>query len=154
VDERAAGADNPVMPETSVIRAALDIGAPSGARERTVDITTRGASSGRPRRIEIWFHQIDGRWYITGRPPRPRDWYRNLEAHPRLTFHLKHGVQADLAASARPIIEPGERRQVLGAIVASLNDPANPAGFPNRPPLDEWVAFSPLVEVIFDDLES
>jgi hypothetical protein len=142
------------MPDRSAIRDALDIGAPSGVRERTVDITTVGATSGRPRRIEIWFHQVAGRWYITGRPPRPRAWYRNLEANPRFTFHLKHGVQADLRATARPVTEPAERRAVFESIVGSLNDPANPAGFPNRPPVADWVASSPLVEVTFDELGS
>jgi hypothetical protein len=142
------------MPNTSAIRGALNIGAISGAQERTVDITTTGATSGRPRRIEIWFHQIEGRWYITGTPPRPRGWYRNLEANPHFTFHLKHGIQADLSATARPITEPDERRKVLHAILTSLNNPSNPAGLPDQPPIGDWVAFSPLIEVTFDDLKT
>jgi deazaflavin-dependent oxidoreductase (nitroreductase family) len=142
------------MPDTSAIRAALDIGAISSARERTVDITTTGATSGHPRRIEIWFHQVEGRWYITGTPPRQRGWYRNLEINPRFTFHLKHDVHADLSATARPITDPDERHQILQRILKSLNDPSNPAGLPNRPPIEDWVAFSPLVEVTFDDLET
>lgn len=141
------------MPETSAITTALDIGAIASPRERTVDITTTGAKSGRPRRIEIWFHHLDGRWYITGRPPRRREWYHNLEINPRFSFHLKNGVQADLSATARPITDPDERQQILQRIVGSLNDPSNPAGLSNRPPLEDWVGLSPLVEVTFDDLE-
>ena len=38
--------------------------------ERTIDITTRGRQSGEPHRIEIWFHNLDGRLYITGLPGR------------------------------------------------------------------------------------
>jgi hypothetical protein len=34
--------------------------------ERTIDITTLGARSGIPRRTEVWFHRVDGRWYLTG----------------------------------------------------------------------------------------
>ena len=59
-----------------------------------IDITTTGRKTGRPRRIEIRFHNIDGHLYITGTPGRPRDWYANLLAHPEFTFHLK----CDLAA--------------------------------------------------------
>ena len=53
---------------------------------RTIDITTIGRASGEPRRIEIWFHNIDGHIYITGTPGR-RDWYANLRADPNFTFH-------------------------------------------------------------------
>ena len=38
------------------------------ARDRTINITTRGRKTGQLRRIEIWFHQIDGHVYITGTP--------------------------------------------------------------------------------------
>jgi deazaflavin-dependent oxidoreductase (nitroreductase family) len=69
---------------------ALDIGPDSSAAERTIDITTLGARSGTPRRIEVWLRRVDGRWYLTGMP-RPRSWYANLRAHPRFIVHLKHG---------------------------------------------------------------
>ena len=32
-------------------------------RDRTIDITTTGRQSGQPRRLEIWFHNLDGRIY-------------------------------------------------------------------------------------------
>jgi hypothetical protein len=51
------------------------------ARERTIDITTTGRTSGRARRVEMWFHNLDGRLYLTG-TPGSRDWYANLRAHP------------------------------------------------------------------------
>ena len=40
----------------------LDIGPDSSRAERTIDITTLGRRSGIPRRIEVWFHHLDGRW--------------------------------------------------------------------------------------------
>src|SRR6266851_3143574 len=79
------------------IRQALEL-------DRTIDITTTGRKSGRPQRIEIWFHNLDGRLYITGTPGR-RNWYANLSANPDFTFHLKVSAQADLAARARLIEE-------------------------------------------------
>ncbi len=108
---------------------------------RTIDITTIGRASGQPRRIEIWFHNIDGHIYITGTPGR-RDWYANLLANPAFTFHLKEGVQADLPARARPITDSTEKRAVLQRILANL-DRVND--------LDNWVANSPLVEALFDE---
>jgi deazaflavin-dependent oxidoreductase (nitroreductase family) len=139
------------MPERSVITDALNIGAGAGTQERTIDITTTGAKSGEPRRIEIWFHQLDGRWYIGGVPPRVRGWYRNLESNPRFTLHLKGAVKADLSATARPITNPQERRDVFGRIIESLHSPSVSLDF-ELPPVDEWVKSSPLVEVTFDDL--
>lgn len=146
-------ADNAAMTDHSAIRAALDIGATAGVQQRIVDITTTGAKSGEPRRIEIWFHQIEGRWYILGRPPRPRRWYRNLQANPRFTFHLKGDVKADLSATARPITDPDERRDVFRRVIDGLNDPSVSAPL-DFPPLEDWVTFSPLVEVSFDDFPS
>ena len=83
-------------------------------REVVIDITTIGRRSGAPRRIEIWFHNIDGRIIITGQPG-PRDWLANLIANPEFTLHLKGAVQADLPAKARVITDPEERRAIMSA---------------------------------------
>jgi len=107
-------------------------------RDRTIDITTTGRRSGRPHRIEIWFHNLDGRIYITGLPGR-RDWYANVVANPEFTFHLKQTAQADLPARARPVTDEAERREVLAEILRRLG----------RNELDRWVADAPLVEVEF-----
>ena len=86
------------------------------AHDRTVDITTVGRRSGQPRRIEIWFHSLDGRIYISGLPGR-RGWYANVVAHPDFVFHLKETAQADLPARAHPITDPAERRRVLSGLL-------------------------------------
>src|SRR5690242_11293432 len=88
-------------------------------QERTIDITTTGRKTGQPRRLEIWFHNLDGALYITGLPGE-RGWYANLLAHPAFTFHLKGRVHADLPAHARAITASEERRRVLAAILARL----------------------------------
>ncbi|WP_181773584.1 nitroreductase/quinone reductase family protein [Amycolatopsis pittospori] len=137
----------------AVIERALAITPASSARERTIDITTTGARTGRPRRIEVWFYRADGRIYLTTQPAR-RSWYANILANPAFTFHLKHGVRADLAAVGTPVREPGEREAVFRAVIADLNQPRNPAGIPQPvQPLAEWLAGSPLVRVDFEDLE-
>jgi deazaflavin-dependent oxidoreductase (nitroreductase family) len=115
------------------------------ANDRVIDITTTGRKSGEPRRIEIWFHRLDGRYYITGTPNRPRSWYANLVSHPEFTFHLKHSTTADLAATARPITERAEREAVFGRLLPPLADLVSTPG--NEP--EAWIEDSPLVEVIF-----
>jgi deazaflavin-dependent oxidoreductase (nitroreductase family) len=128
---------------------ALAIGPDSSRAERTIDITTVGARSGVPRRIEVWFHRVDGRWYLTGMPG-PRNWYANLRAHPRFVVHLKHGVTADLPATAAPVDEP-TRRRVITAVLDLQNRPEIAARVSRRQDFDDWFARSPLVEIVFDD---
>ncbi len=112
-------------------------------QDETIDITTIGRQSNRPRRIEIWFRSVDGHIYITG-TPGPRDWYANLQANPRFTFHLKESVQADLAARARFIRDVEERRRILSA-------PAMAWYHRQVAAVEELVAGSPLIEVLFDE---
>ncbi len=108
-----------------------------------IDITTRGRKSGQPRRIEIWFKQVNGRIYITG-TPGTRDWYANLLENPHFTFHLKGSVRADLPARARFILNPIERRAIL-------SDPSMAWYHEQVESLDELVTGSPLIEVIFTE---
>jgi deazaflavin-dependent oxidoreductase (nitroreductase family) len=106
--------------------------------DHLIDITTGGRKTGQPRRIEIRFHNIGGHLYITGRPPRPRDWYANLLAHPQFTFHLKQSVRADLPAKAMPILDQARRRTILATIHQKLG---------RYQDLEAWVESSPLVAV-------
>ena len=109
-------------------------------RGHTIDITTSGRRTGSPRRIEIVFHNIDGRIYISGTPrPEKRDWLLNLEADPRLTFHLKGRVHADLPAVARVIDGEAERRQIMPHVARAWR----------RDDVDTMVRYSPLIEVTF-----
>lgn len=135
--------------QSEAIRKALAITPRSSARERTIDITTTGARSGRKRRIEIWFYRVENRVYLSSQPA-VRDWYANLIANPEFTFHLKHGIQVELAAVATPVLDLGERRRIFAAIVADLNQLSNPARIPQPvEPVDNWVERSPLMLVEF-----
>ena len=108
--------------------------------DRTIDITTTGRASALPRRVEIWFHNVDGTLYITG-TPGVRHWYANLLANPSFTFHLKETTQADLGAKATPITDGTERRRVLEIITKRVEA---------TQPIEEWVKRSPLVRVEFE----
>ena len=116
------------------IRAALQTGG-------TIDITTTGRKSSQPRRIEIVFFNVDGRVYITG-SPGTRGWLANLRADPRLTFHLKRGVTADLPATARIVTDLPERRAVAETACGAWNKSGE---------VEAFVAGSPVIEVRFDD---
>jgi deazaflavin-dependent oxidoreductase (nitroreductase family) len=118
------------------IRAAL-------ARGGVIDITTTGRRTGEPRRIEIVFHRIDGRMWISGIPSRRRrGWIANLADDPSLTVHLKGPVaEADLPATARIVDDPDERRHVLERVAQAWR----------RTDLDVMVAHSPLIEVTIDE---
>jgi len=110
-------------------------------RGHTIDITTTGRRSGDPRRIEIVFHNIDGRIYISGTPyARKRRWLLNLEKDPHFTFHLKGRTRADLPATARVIEDEAERRTILPHIARAWG----------RDDLERMVRYSPLIEVNFE----
>lgn len=109
--------------------------------DSVIDITTTGRKSGEPRRIEMWHRQVDGHTYITG-TPGSRDWYANMLQQPTFTFHLKESIELDLPATARPITNPDERRQVLAA-------PSMKWYHEQVDSVEDLVVGSPLVEVIF-----
>jgi hypothetical protein len=80
----------------------------------------------------------------------PRSWHANLRAHPRFTVHLKHGITADLRATASPVEEP-TRRRVIAEVLDLQDRPEIAARLSRRQNLERWLAYSPLVEVVFDD---
>lgn len=85
-------------------------------RGQLIDITTHGRRTGQPRRIELVFHNVDGRVVISGRPGFPRGWIANLTADPRMTLHLKGRLVADLPARGRVITDRAERERLLAPI--------------------------------------
>lgn len=110
------------------------------AHDRVIDITTIGRASGKPSRIEMWFHNLDGAIYLTGTPGK-RDWQANLLANPAFTFHLKESATVDLPAHATAITDSAERRAIMTRVLHNLGQPDD---------LDAWLAGSPLMQVTFD----
>jgi deazaflavin-dependent oxidoreductase (nitroreductase family) len=110
----------------------------NGALDRggIADITTTGRKSGEPRRIEIYFHQFDGQYYLTGRPGRRRDWEANIKANPQFTLHLKRGVIEDVPAVGEPEPDPEVRRAILlRALVENWDSDPERAEARPEPPL-------------------
>jgi len=99
------------------------------------DITTTGRRSGEPRRLEIGYHVIDSRLYISGIPrPTRRAWLAN----PALTLHLRQPFPTDVAATARIIDSEAERLAVLPHVARNWG----------RDDVELMVRQSPLVEVV------
>lgn len=106
------------------------------------DITTTGRRTGDPHRVEIYFHQFDGDYYLTGRPGRKRDWEANIESDPRFTLHLKGGITADVPVVGETDVDIEQRARILRrALVESWDSD------PDRvdKALDQWVETAPFV---------
>jgi len=112
-------------------------------RGGVIDITTLGAKTGKPHRVEINFHHFDGSYYITGQPGHKRDWLANMKANPKFTIHLKHGLTADVAAEAEEVTNEDQRAKVVYRILTESwdNEPAKAEHI-----LPRWVNGAPLVE--------
>ena len=112
-------------------------------RGGVIDITTLGAKTGKPHRVEINFHHFDGNYYITGQPGHKRDWLANMKANPKFTVHFKDGFIADVPAEAEEIGADDQRADVLYRILTESwgNVPAKADHI-----LPRWVKGAPLVE--------
>lgn len=121
-------------------------------KDRTIDIITIGAKSGLPRKIEIWFTNVDGRIIICGTPNAKgekgrrdrRDWLANLKANPEFTFCLKESLNVQLSARAVEITDPEDRRMLMSA-------PATQWYRDQVDSVDDLVRDSPIVEVFFSE---
>ena len=121
--------------------------------DRTIDIITTGAKSGKPRKIEIWFTNVAGRIIICGTPdvegnkgPRfRRDWLANLKANPEFLFCLKESLNVELPARAVLIVDPDDRRQLMSA-------PETKWYIDQVDSIEDLVEGSPIVEVFFMDI--
>ena len=112
--------------------------------DMVVDITAIGRKTGRPRRIEIWAHLLDGAIILAASPGR-RSWYANIAANPDcVTLHLKNLPSApDMPVRARPILDESERRDIFSRLLAQ-------SAFRRGQGLDveSWTRSSKLVELI------
>ena len=107
------------------------------ASHQTIGLTTIGRKTGQPRRIEIWWFRVDGRFIITGTPGR-RDWLANVKADPRIVVHVD---DSDLDATASIVDDLTLRRSVFTRPQTSW--------YSSQAELDHLVAIAPMVEVHF-----
>ena len=102
---------------------------------RTIDLTTFGRKSGKPRRIEIWWFHVNGRFIITGTPGR-RDWLANVKTNPSVIVHVD-GRDIETTAS---VIEDRDRRLEV------FTEP-NTRWYSTQAQLDRLLDEAPMIEV-------
>jgi hypothetical protein len=107
------------------------------------DLPPRGRKPARPRRIEIFLHEEDGRLFISGMPraDRTRDWIHNITADGHVVVHLKQSIAADIPMTARVVTDPVERRPFIEAAARRWG----------RTDVDEMLEHSPLVVLTMPD---
>lgn len=108
------------------------------AYSETVDITTIGRRSGRPRRIEIWMFAFEESFVVTGTPGR-RDWYANILADPRVTIHVKYPDPFDVHSMAAVVDDNRFRRRFFAA--------RGPSWYRSQVELDRLVSAAPMVSL-------
>ena len=79
------------------------------ANESTLEITTTGRKSGKPRTKPIWFVYNQGDLYIQSGKDGKTHWYRNLQKNPQM--RLKIG-QLTLTGKAQFVTDPAEIERV------------------------------------------
>lgn len=102
---------------------------------RTIDLTTYGRKSGRPRRIEIWWFRVNGRFIITGTPGR-RDWLANVRANPAVIVHVDG---RDIETTVSVIDDRDQRLEVF-------NEPTT-RWYSTQTQLDRLLDEAPMIEV-------
>ena len=80
-------------------------------------LTTRGWKTGRDHEIEIWFTELEGRYYVIAEGRERSHWVRNVRREPRVT--VKVGG-AEFWATARVV--DGEAEAELARSVRALSD--------------------------------
>lgn len=109
------------------------------AAHRTIDLTTLGRRSGRESRVEIWWFQVEGRFFITG-TPGSRDWYANVTSDSRVTIHV---AGHDLPAVAVPVHDAALRARVF-------DDPQT-RWYSTQSQRERLIDEAPMIEIRFPD---
>lgn len=89
-------------------------------------LTTTGRKTGLPRKIEIWFVVLHGRYYLMSQDRLDAKWVKNLLQEPTVSFIVRprDDEQAEVRATtavARVVDHDGER-DLVAAVVALMNE--------------------------------
>ncbi len=110
------------------------------ASVRTIDLITHGRKTGLPRRVEIWWFHVDGRFIITGTPGR-RDWMANVRSNPRVVIEV-HGTE--IHATAREVNEMEFRELVFSQ--------RETRWYATQSEFRRLVETAPMIEIVLDDM--
>ena len=82
--------------------------------EEFLYLTTTGRRSGMPREIEIWFTQVDDRYYVIAEHGARAQWVRNIRAESRVRVRVG---EARVAAVGR-VVDAGAEPDLHAAVEA------------------------------------
>jgi deazaflavin-dependent oxidoreductase (nitroreductase family) len=87
----------------------------TAAREKEIEFTTFGRTTGKPSRRIIWITALDGKLYIRSGLGMTRDWPKNLAANGRGVLHM---AGQDIPVRARHVTDPDEARSMHAPVKA------------------------------------
>ncbi|HEY4667753.1 MAG TPA: nitroreductase family deazaflavin-dependent oxidoreductase [Anaerolineales bacterium] len=69
-------------------------------------LTTTGWKSGNPHEIEIWFTELDGRYYLISEGGEDAHWVQNIRRHPPVTLRVGKRTFEGKGRVVDPLREP------------------------------------------------
>ncbi|MGH2620400.1 MAG: nitroreductase family deazaflavin-dependent oxidoreductase [Anaerolineales bacterium] len=79
-------------------------------------LTTTGWKTGKPHEIEIWFTELDGRFYLISEGGERAHWVQNIRNQPQVTFRV-----ARLTYEGNGRVVDAHREPELNAAVSRLS---------------------------------
>jgi len=87
-------------------------------------LVTRGRNTGLPRRLEVWFVELAGVFYLLAESRESAEWIANIRAHPEVTFSIgnrrnEHSEVAHTEGRGR-VVDEAEESELCSRVRASL----------------------------------
>lgn len=86
-------------------------------------MTTKGRVTGKPHRIEIWFVEHEGCYYLCSEPYEKADWVKNIQKTPQVQFHV--GEREQEIPDSEGIATVTRDAQTLEAVKAKFREKYN-----------------------------
>jgi general stress protein 26 len=82
--------------------------------EKFLYMSSTGRVTGKAHRIEIWFAEHEGCFYLCSEYPDKSDWVKNIRKSPQVQFHVGEAEQeiADMAGTAEVVTDEAELEPV------------------------------------------
>lgn len=84
----------------------------NGSQPQFLYLDTRGWKTGKMHRIEIWFVELDGRYYVMSEHRERSHWVQNITHDPKISFSVYDKEFKGTARTVQREHEPGLARQV------------------------------------------
>jgi len=69
-------------------------------------LATVGHRTGHPHLIEIWYVELDGRYYVVSEKRERSHWVHNVRAQPAVAFMVGRRLRRAIARPLDPVAEP------------------------------------------------